>query len=275
MPTEIAALSIIKSSIVKKVSSSIVDNTKQYLDKTLKRKLKSTKVDFEKSLTDHLQGVLNWASEISFQGLQKTKSLTQTYIDLDILLTPMKFQFDKVEASKKIKLKGIFEKYNSNIILLGQPGAGKTTSLKKVCNEVLFPVDFENLSFDYILLIRISELIPTNNFSIFQKIFSILNLEIENFNGDRDILERTVISVLNDKPALIVIDGIDEIPNNDNKYSVFAELNKLSLNIVTSKFIASIRSGDYNVNIEKTKVFEICSLTPKQVHVVPTFECTA
>lgn len=265
MTTGIEVISILKSSLVKKVSSTIFEKTKEYLSNTLKRKLKNNKVDFENALNDHLQVVLNWASEISFKDLQKAKSLTQTYIDLDILLTPMKFQFDKVESAKKIKLNGIFEKYNSNIILLGQPGAGKTTSLKKICNEVLFPVDFDRTSFDYVILIRINELTSTYNYSVFQKIFSILNIEIENFENDRDILEKTVINVLNNKPALIVIDGIDEIPTNAHKYFVFDELNKLSLSLVNSRFIASIRSGDYNVNIEKTKVFEICPLSIKQV----------
>lgn len=265
MSSGIETLAIIKSGAIKNISNSIIKSTKDYLFKTLKKKLKTDKTDFENCLGEHLQTIINWSSEINFEGLQKTKSLTQTYIDLDILLTPKKYQYHENESTKKIKLKELFEGFSQNVILLGQPGAGKTTSVKKICNEILFPTKFTNAKFDYVLLIRVSELSLHNDYSIFRKIFSIFNIEIENFNNNYEIIEKAVLKVLNEKPALIVIDGLDEIYSIKAKHALFGELNILSLGLTNSAFIATIRSGDYDTNIERTKVFEICPLTSKQV----------
>ncbi|MBK8641663.1 MAG: hypothetical protein IPN15_05385 [Saprospiraceae bacterium] len=87
--------------------------------------------------------------------------------------------------------------------------------------------------------------LPKNDYnSIFEHIF-------------KDFIERLSI--------LLILDGFDEISNKEIKTDVIENLRLISKSLTNSKFILTSRSADYNVFIENSVEYELCSLTHDQV----------
>ncbi len=73
---------------------------------------------------------------MQYLHLQTNKNIHKVYVDLDYYVTPTRLHFNN-ENSKKCRIDEIIEITNNNIIILGQPGAGKTTTVKKLIQTFL------------------------------------------------------------------------------------------------------------------------------------------
>lgn len=82
-------------------------------------------------VAQHLQEESLWATQVSFRDSQQAKSLESIFIDLDLFVSPIKLRIETTESIDKIPSSTLLASSLENIILLGQPGAGKTTSVKK------------------------------------------------------------------------------------------------------------------------------------------------
>jgi predicted NACHT family NTPase len=91
------------------------------------RKLLSSTQDMEQALYDHLQFVENWSAEVSFSDLKNDRHINDIFVELDLFLQPMRFRHEE-ETVETIPFRKIFDSSMRHFILLGQPGAGKTTS---------------------------------------------------------------------------------------------------------------------------------------------------
>src|SRR5687768_11972928 len=77
------------------------------------------------------KNVQNWCDEISFSGLNKAKLTSQVFIELDLFVIPQRQRLEN-EKVQTLRFSKLFEEENKHVILLGQPGAGKTTSMKRL-----------------------------------------------------------------------------------------------------------------------------------------------
>jgi Cdc6-like AAA superfamily ATPase len=100
-------------------------------------KIDTTALEVEGAVSDHIKQVVNWSSEINFKDLPNAKLTMRVFVDLEILLMPIKNTLDDSETQKKIPSKQIFTNTTSHVAVLGQPGAGKTTLMKFICQSVL------------------------------------------------------------------------------------------------------------------------------------------
>src|SRR3989339_1480805 len=85
----------------------------------------TNKNDLEEAINYHLRDVKNWSSEVSIKDQQQSKLTKDVYINLDLYIYPKRIRISQDERIDIIPFKNIFENANNNIILLGQPGAGK------------------------------------------------------------------------------------------------------------------------------------------------------
>lgn len=173
------------------------------------------------------------------------------------------------------------------MVILGNPGAGKTTSMKFICHKLLYDEEFLKGTLNIPIVIRLRDLKVSTSFqdskeveyveSIFYHIYELLGIRIEinsknqtyiinssNYLNHEKFLENIVISLLDEMKVLLILDGLDEI-TTIHKKQIIKEIRILTLNLNQSKLIITCRTGEYNYNIANTQVYEICELDDSQI----------
>ncbi|MEZ5044141.1 MAG: NACHT domain-containing protein [Saprospiraceae bacterium] len=241
----------------------------------------------EDKIRFHLSKIVNWSNEISFRDLEEAKSTSQTYVDLDFYLTPKKLLYSGNSPQKVHSIKKIFSVTDKHIVLLGQPGAGKTTSMKYLANLIFHDEGFLSETIKYPFLIRLREYRTESKISIISILYDIVGISLiaekkvkkkgekeyevrkyqiptDSNQSNKELVTFFLSSILDELGILIIIDGLDEIPVGlrDN---VIQDISSLSLSLKKSRIILTSRVGDYNYQINNTKEFEICPLGDNQI----------
>lgn len=141
--------------IIKESAKQIFKYSLEFFKKNAGKFL-SKETDIYSSLNAHVQKIKNWSSEINFKDLQSSKSITNTFINLDMYVYPRVNRMEEDEKILKIPLNKIFNTSNRHYIVLGQPGAGKTTSIKHFCQSIFFN-ETEISKFRYPLVIKLRD----------------------------------------------------------------------------------------------------------------------
>lgn len=240
----------------------------------------------EQKIHFHLNKVLNWSKEISFRDMEEAKSTTETYVDLDFYLTPLKLSHDGNKPKKIYSIKELFNSTDKNIILLGQPGAGKTTSMKYISNLIFYDEEFQRGKIKYPFLIRLREFDREDEIDINSIIYDILGILIwietdkEDKKGEifteKKLIKKHHISqnielvnfflskYLDELQVLLIIDGLDEVPFS-SRDKIIKDTSRLCLSLKQSKIILTSRVGDFNYKVDNSKEFEICPLGDNQI----------
>lgn len=157
-----------------------------------KSSLLTSEAEIEKALHKHQQVVKKWASQISFRELSAPRKTSDVFVPLDIYLSPRRVWFEG-ETLKSTKLEDAISKAFGGSIILGQPGAGKTTAAKHICERV-----FKDSSFldkvNFVIKLELRELntaSPSKYPEYLSRAFQdILNLRFsfsETLEGDENV----------------------------------------------------------------------------------------
>ncbi|MEW6207314.1 MAG: NACHT domain-containing protein [Acidobacteriota bacterium] len=268
---------MIKEYIVKKVLEGAFEGAKKLLKESGRRVL-STRDDIENSIDYHMKEVESWSSEVSFNDLQKTRHTADVYVDLDLYVQPRRLHLHPSEAEQSVPFKNILDTVKDHLILLGQPGAGKTTSMKQLCHLILHDSDFQADRFNFPILIRFRDLNsikkPDERGLIINKISNILELETDlpATSKQRKIgepglktKEKLVTTFLNDLHVLLVLDGFDELAPTKHRLVAVDEIRNLARQLINSTMIITSRTGEFVYSIDKATSFEFCPLKREQV----------
>jgi|GEM_PF-923657 len=232
--------------------------------------------DFEESLGVHKRYLAKWSSEVAFKDLFGKKETNKIYVDPNFYITPQNLHLDKTKQHS-----GIINTINSaesNLVILGAPGSGKTTSMKILVHQVL---NNESI-FKEPILIRLRELNPTittlKDFVIYDELINLLGLNfsiLEKVISDKAIRElnssqltnikKLVIDFIETKEFLIILDGLDEIKSYTLKRDVLNNLEELGQALNKSRIILTSRTGDFNRNIEGFSELEIAPFSQMQI----------
>ena len=241
--------------------------------KELKIKLLSSEPEIEESLNHHLQGVKNWSEEVFFKGLGKPKNMKEIFIDLDLNVSQIKTRINDDEKNEKLRLSELLN-VNEHIVLSGQLGAGKTTSMKFLCNQLLFQKEkkFQSHFINYPILIKCRNLseLHSKKSILFKKIAQIYGLQLEKSeeisqSHYEQNLKKFICKFLDAQNVLVIIDGLDELPNKELEKHVIIDLRILTNHLENSKIIATSRSASFDYSIDQTREFEIAPLTKRQI----------
>src|SRR5208283_2083993 len=150
-------LSSLETSLATEVSKQAISALKDYLGRW-KVDVTSSQERLQSAINEHQRDVRRWSEEISFKDLLKPRVTSDVFVPLNIYLLPRRQRISPEEQLDSVPLAEILKnKAVTHLTILGQPGAGKTTSVKHLCQEMLtnsevFP------SQDFPLLIRLRDL---------------------------------------------------------------------------------------------------------------------
>lgn len=203
-------LEIIGESVIQKIIDAAATVLQKKID--LSGQGASVSIDNKSSreaISVHLYMVGRWASEISFRDLRGSKALNNCFVDLDLTLGAIPYR--RLQHVQEMKVTDLLLGENKNAIILGDPGAGKTTSLKRLALGVLRGEADNGLKTP--LLIRLRDI---SGNSILPEILSLLGLDIKfGENPSKEFQRKTYLRIigqyLRNLRALLLVDGIDEI----------------------------------------------------------------
>lgn len=224
------------------------------------------------NIQKHIEDIERWAYVIKFSDLEKKRTLGSVYIQLDTYLLPAKRHFSIIERSRTIALEKAVLSGKEHCIILGQPGAGKTTSLKKICDIIIKERKKSNYAFPILLRLRdLGDLHTTK--PIFEHIANIIpfefdfteSREVRFTNGANDAREEAIFSFLNFIKPILILDGFDELKDSATKATVLSELKKIANKLTNCKLVLSCRTGEFDYELEHSNTYEIAPLNNEQI----------
>jgi hypothetical protein len=263
-----------------------------------------TEKDLEENIIDEIRKTSNWAYDDFFKNHKEHSEITSRYVHLDLLFEPRREHINEKQLLRKCPLKDIITANKSNTVILGQPGSGKTTSIKYIVNSILKDPDFLSDNYSLPIVIRLRELNKSNSVlnetqegGIFERLSLIFGLnfdikyiitkekkEIKKENGKTEEIEVTSSSqkednnnldkllktkiiprILDNQKILLILDGFDEIIDENTKDLVISEIQELTKSLNYVNFILTSRSADYKLRLENTDVYEISELNDSQI----------
>lgn len=266
---------MIKEYLVKKALEGVLITAKKALHETGARLL-STKNDIEEAVAHHLKGITTWAGEVTFNDLKDVKRTLDIFIELDTYVYPRRNRISEEESIPQVNFIDIFKQSERHHIVLGQPGAGKTTSLKYLCNKIFLD---ESESFDrfvFPLLIKLRDINQQRRVDdgsvIIETLYNILGLRLT--FDDKDIKEvekrwakeRLVVNILDSASALIILDGFDEIVGKKLREDVISDIRTLCEKLHIATLVVTSRTADFNYSINGACQYEICPLNEHQIY---------
>ena len=286
--------SIIASSVLSSIFTEAINSFKKvtkdtsFIDKNV----------FEYSLNQYAKRVITWSDDMNFKDLGGlNKSITKTYIPLDYYVTPRNVILENDD--KTVKLEKILEDTKHSIIL-GTPGAGKTTAMKCLCRKIFLDENFYP-NYKLPLVIKFRDLYY-NDFSevfLYSEILNILGINKEEINSIRKDIEgtkknkydecnkgykilnneeikyklsklnscikKTTNLLLENLNSVLILDGFDEIPSYEYKEVIVKNLNDLFLSLENTKIILTTRTGEFHYSLNNSRQFEVKPLDKKQI----------
>jgi hypothetical protein len=232
------------------------------------------------AIGEHQREVRNWSEEISFKDLQKPKTTSEVFVPLDIYLLPRKQRVSSEEHLQSAPLADILRNDAvAHMVILGQPGAGKTTCVKHLCQQMLTSAEvYPEQNFP--LLIRLRDLNNARSTSgdledlLIERIQNILDVPLifpadleseDSISTRRSVRERAVVSMLESLKPLILLDGLDEISHKARRDSVVTGVRRLAVQLDKARVILTARTGEFSYHIDKMTAYEIAPMSPAQI----------
>lgn len=265
---------MIQETIIKEAAKEIFKYSTSFLKKNF-NKLLSKEKDIHDSLNEHIQKVKNWSNEITFKDLKSSKVINQVFIELDMYVYPRRIRIEESERILKVPLSKIFEIEKKHLLILGQPGAGKTTSMKFLCQSIFFDETKTFEKYKYPVLIKLRDLNnPVNSKNkagiLIEYIFNLfgLSIDVKENQSEEEIIrtkEKLVQYLLNKLNVLLIIEGFDELSYKKHREIILHEIRELANFLEKSRIIITSRTSDFNYNFENIVPFELCPLNDDQI----------
>lgn len=207
----------------------------------------------------HVERSNFWASEVSVQRLVPSSSIEDVYVDLEIENMASQTS-DSGSEPKRISELNAFD---SNFVLLGQPGAGKTTSLKSLYRTLSssFP-ECESTP----ILVRARKLVLGDSLcsSILSKIGVIVITEVKDKAKVKEFERNLTALFLDMFSARVHIDGLDELPQGIGA-DFHKDLEYFLTTCTVARFFMCSRTASFRTHLPNVHMFQLKSLSSEDV----------
>jgi hypothetical protein len=251
----------------KPIVSAVVGLLKEYLVNYFKSE-GNTEEDFEKCLSQYMREIDNWSNIIQFLDMPTPKGT-----DIDTIMLPIRMSSRRSHRKDFIVTnERIFLTEPDHYMLLGDPGSGKTTTVKRLVRCFFDkPISGSDL-FQYPVVLLLRKYDP--QLGLFKSIAQTIGVRYHDIKisgtenvvtmiGDKNIRE-ALPAILDTTRAYILLDGLDEVP-----YSAYDELMRqvsdLAHSLDKSKILITCRTGDFNLTLEGFNVLHLTALNQSQI----------
>lgn len=276
--------------MIETINKAILPKIVEIVIQTIGKRLKLSSPGFDevrtersrRAISDHLEMLHTWASDISFKGLVRSKRMQESYVDLDVH-PGFVWAGSSDREDQTLHVSDIC-RINGHTVLVGDPGAGKTTSLKRVVLYLLSRYNIDTAGYVPIL-VRLggfseSDALPrvvlrTLGIDVqFTQISAgfIRDKEGHKLKAWRDLeederraIERQVAThYLQTVRAVLLVDGLDEL-HPKARDGVVSELRHFMLHLTNAKVMLTSRTGEFRYHFENTRTLTLRPLTEPQV----------
>jgi len=268
--------------VAETVSKAALDLAISWAQKRLRRQARAFRlgrIALEKAVASHLTFVRKWSGSVQFLQLPKARDISDSTIKLQIQTEPRRFR--TTQANVPLRDESDLLTDDENYVLLGEPGSGKTTTLKRLARMLLTtPPRHKADIFQMPLVLLLRELPPAKTVSMAVAAALGMSYKVvtrrkllpgsavpvvseDTYVGDHPI-ERVVADALNELHTVLILDGLDEV-TPDARDAIAVEVGALARTLDTAKVIISSRTGDYRVQIDGFTVWELCPLNQTQI----------
>ncbi len=217
-------------------------------------------------IAKHAVKIDDWSGNIQVFGMAAPHSVAEATIGLTFSLVPRKFRSPGVD-SKEVSESEVIETGKSYVIL-GQPGAGKTTTMKRLVRELLSG----NSGNPVVIVVRliVFDERHSTNYPLLCEIATELGLNATMQQGRSGTqfegmdVQRVVPDLLQRLRAVLVLDGLDEV-NAALRSAVERDIEIILSNCRGGRLFLSCRSGDYGRQLGYLHAIEVCALNAEQV----------
>ncbi len=268
--------------VAKKVLDLAFDKAKGFLAGR-KVELTCTRSDLDAAFALLQQGVQRWSEEITFADLKGSRKTANVYVELGVYVLPRATRLEAEENIESRRLDDVFTEGVGHMVILGQPGAGKSTSMKYICHRLLHDECFMRDVQTFPLVVRLRDLNQSlgktsndvlSSGVIFPALAKQLGLVFKTHRGTasedvRDenagLAESAVLLFLEELRPTIVLDGFDEIATRERRDFALQEVRALMRQLGGARIVMTSRTGEFPYQIENAACYELCSLSTEQV----------
>ena len=245
--------------------------------------LTCTRTDLDAAFALQQQGVQRWSDEISFKDLRGARATAQVYVDLGVYVLPRATRLEAEEVIESRRLDDVVANLAGHVVLLGQPGAGKSTSMKYICHRLLVDENFLSGVATFPIVIRLRDLnqssgrVSLDAFStdvIFPALAKQLGLVFKTRRGSASeeakeenvgLAEAAVLLFLEELGPTIILDGFDEISTRERREVALHVVRSLMRQLDRAHILMTSRTGEFPYQIENASCYEICPLDDSQI----------
>ncbi|WP_299933262.1 NACHT domain-containing protein [uncultured Pelagimonas sp.] len=233
-------------------------------------------------LNAHNAFLTEWSDSIQIKEFGETIRVSSVYIALDAHLTPTRARIEpNIELPRK-PLEQILDDEPRNILILGLPGAGKTTTMKKVVNSLITGrKSFENGA-SYPILVRFRD-VETDirpDEVLYSEISKHVHVTYEDSTSNdlpkdakkeleqvlRTEKKRAFYKLIESTEPLIVLDGFDELPNQTMKKGALSEIEFIGQQFPGIRLVLTCRTGEIKNNVYSFSEYEVAPLSEPQIN---------